>query len=194
MNKAPVNIRFDGSEPVSFEKIYLQLHNKLYYFALSIVGEETARDMVQETFYQLLLKGEFKNAKHLEGIAMLTIRHLCINELQSCKSRKKRVEKYQEAQLLTDSHFQNGATIRTLVLELIEPVLLKMAAIDIKIIHLYITGFQVQEIATLMNLQPKTISNRMTRFKQVLREQVSEKEYSLVLAMLVGLEAVCTVI
>ena len=87
--------------PEEFKSEVLPVKNKLYRFALRMLGDaEEAQDVVQEIFLRLWSKkeqlGEYRN---LEAFAMTMTKNLCIDKLKSPSAKRKL---FDESSLLPD--------------------------------------------------------------------------------------------
>ncbi|RPD43115.1 RNA polymerase sigma factor [Chitinophaga barathri] len=182
-------MRFGDGSAEDFQELYLRLHDKLFYYASTFVGNEDAKDVVQDVFVSLIRK-DFASRAHLEGCAMIAVKNRC--EYVSRHSKNLRLKKMdiEASFLISDAHCAMLANIRARVIELVESELLKLSDIDRKIIRLYVEGYHTDEIGVLLATHPKTIKNRFSIAKRYMREELARGDWALVAFCLMGSETV----
>lgn len=75
-----------------FEDIFRQYSKPLFYYAAKFVGDEVAKDIVQDTFVKLWADKSLVITKSLNSLLFTTIRNRCLQQLEKQKVRSKYAE------------------------------------------------------------------------------------------------------
>lgn len=75
-----------------FEQIFRQHAKPLFYYAAKFVGDEQAKDIVQDVFAKLWTDHSIVVTKSLNSLLFTTIRNRCLQQLEKQKVRNKYVE------------------------------------------------------------------------------------------------------
>ena len=76
----------------SFDEIFRQYAKPLFYYAAKFVGDDQAKDIVQDTFAKLWADKSLVITKSLNSLLFTTIRNRCLQQLEKEKVRNKYVE------------------------------------------------------------------------------------------------------
>lgn len=76
----------------TFDEIFRQYAKPLFYYAAKFVGDEQAKDIVQDTFAKLWADKSLVVTKSLNSLLFTTIRNRCLQQLEKQKVRNKYVE------------------------------------------------------------------------------------------------------
>ena len=75
-----------------FDEIFKQYAKPLFYYATKFVGDEAAKDIVQDTFVNLWADQSLVITKSLNSLLFTTIRNRCLQQLEKQKVRNKYAE------------------------------------------------------------------------------------------------------
>ena len=154
----------------SFKKEVLPIKNKLYRFALRMLGShEEAQDTVQETFLRLWSKrdklGEYRS---LEAFAMIITKNLCLDKLKSSRNRNVELKDQPEAaSSKTPYDSTEMADMKTKVIHIINalPEQQKM------VIHMRdIEGLGYDEIAEILEMSLNNVRVNLSRARKKVRD------------------------
>lgn len=76
----------------SFNEIFRQYAKPLFYYAAKFVGDDKAKDIVQDTFVKLWADKTLVITKSLNSLLFTTIRNRCLQQLEKQKVRNKYIE------------------------------------------------------------------------------------------------------
>lgn len=160
-------------EKRKFERLYLQYRKTMYYVALQILKDEHhAEDAVHQAFLKLI--------KHLDKIvdcdsykakAFLTVitEHAAIDLCR--KLKREQVLSYEEAASCIASPSASSCehTIYTAIAKLPKHY-------EIVLTLRYAHGYNMEEIADMLDLTPDNVRQRISRAKQKLQELLDREE------------------
>jgi RNA polymerase sigma-70 factor (ECF subfamily) len=75
-----------------FDEIFRQYAKPLFYYAAKFVGDDQAKDIVQDTFAKLWADKSLVITKSLNSLLFTTIRNRCLQQLEKEKVRNKYIE------------------------------------------------------------------------------------------------------
>ena len=75
-----------------FDDIFRQYAKPLFYYAAKFVGDDIAKDIVQDTFVKLWADQSLVITKSLNSLLFTTIRNRCLQQLEKQKVRNKYAE------------------------------------------------------------------------------------------------------
>jgi RNA polymerase sigma-70 factor (ECF subfamily) len=81
-----------GRNTELFEKIFRQYAKPLFYYAAKFVGDEPARDIVQDVFVKLWSDESLVIAKSLNSLLFTAVRNRCLQQLEKQKVRNRYAE------------------------------------------------------------------------------------------------------
>jgi RNA polymerase sigma-70 factor (ECF subfamily) len=75
-----------------FEDIFRQYAKPLFYYAAKFVGDDVAKDIVQDTFVKLWSDQLLVITKSINALLFATVRNRCLQQLEKQKVRNKYIE------------------------------------------------------------------------------------------------------
>jgi RNA polymerase sigma-70 factor (ECF subfamily) len=150
-----------------FKTVFEVYHQRLHSFALSIIGEKEAEDVVQDTFIKLWeRRSSFDNLYALKVFLYLTVKNACLNILRHQKvvqDHEKKMPVDQEQDLL-------HKMIKTEVIGEVRLALAQLPESYRRVIYLsYFEDKGNQEAAELLNISINTVKTQKLRGFKILR-------------------------
>lgn len=166
-------IAFQLGDEKAFQKLYYLLNKRLIFFAVGMVGEEIAGDIVQDAFIKLWERHEqFSNFNALKAFLYLSIKNACIN----LSKRDHVFQRYQ--QTLTEPVDEQHMLYRLIEAEVIDEVYLALQRLPEgcrNVIFLsYFEGLSNQEVANELNVSINTVKTQRVRALKLLRKIFKE--------------------
>ena len=167
--------QFKEGNAEAFDAIYYKYSVKLYHFALGLVKDETiAQDLVQEVFVNLWEKKDQVDPSLNFDNYIFTIAYNSIRKF----FRKKSVETKFINKLLKDSpeivESVEGAAIYSELLEIANKAIDKLPPKRKEVYKLSRQeGMKVKEIASKLNISPRTAENHLAKALSYLKEELS---------------------
>lgn len=158
-----------------FNIAVLPLQNKLFRFAISILKNTTnAEDALQEVLVKLWeRRGELLKCSNVEAFAMRTMKNHCIDKLRKVKNISDINNVITHADNLTPERqaiLKDTANMAYKLIEQLPP----MQQIIIRLRD--VEGYEFDEIAEIMEIQPNAIRTNLSRARQTVREQLLQIE------------------
>lgn len=153
-----------------FKSDVLPIKNKLYRFALRILGNtEEAQDVVQEIFIRLWSKRDkISEYRSIEAFAMTMTRNLCLDKLKSPSSR---IEKLDEAREMTDNRTPYSETETSDTLKMVFMAMDGLPEQQRMVIHLRdVEGCDFDEIAEVTGLSLNNVRVNLSRARKKIRD------------------------
>jgi RNA polymerase sigma-70 factor (ECF subfamily) len=154
----------------AFKEMYLQWHERTYYFFLKkIKSEETAKEMVQLTFIRIWKYRSSLSISHpFEVQLFTTARCVLIDELRK-QAHQRELQKSLAKKVYDDSdngvvsiQFENDNHLKS-VLHQLPPVRRKVFELS------KLEGYSYKEIATLLAISVKTVDNHLSQAMKQLK-------------------------
>jgi RNA polymerase sigma factor (sigma-70 family) len=164
-----------------FKSKVLPLKNKLYRFALRLLGDtEEAQDIVQEIFLRLWSKRDKLNEyRNLEAFSMTMTRNLCLDKLKSPASRK---ENYNEDTEMPDNNTPYRKTETSDTLRLVRMAMAGLPEQQRMVIHLRdVEECDFDEIAEITGLSLNNVRVILSRARKKIRDtliKINNYEFS----------------
>jgi len=95
----------EGMNIELFEEIFRQYAKPLFYYAAKFVGDDQAKDIVQDTFVKLWSDQSLVITKSLNSLLFTTIRNRCLQQLEKQKVRNKYVESTRLVLQMEELHY-----------------------------------------------------------------------------------------
>lgn len=157
----------------AYTALYNQLFYKIFHFALALVSRQAAEDLCADLFTRLWEKRtQFDTVDNIESFLMVSIRHACLNYVRNSKLHfhiEREVQKTAEKILLLEQAIEIRSQWRDLVMKKID----LLPAQCQRIFRLaYIDGLTNPEIAALLKISEKTVSNQKILGIDLLRNLV----------------------
>jgi len=158
----------------AYTAIYNQLFYKIFHFALAMVSRQEAEDICADLFTRLWEKrARFDTVNNIESFLMASVRHACLNYLRGAK-RHFEIERDLQKTSEKVISLERSIEIRSLWRDLITKKIDLLPAQCQRIFrYAYIDGLTNPEIAQLLNISEKTVSNQKIRGVQLLREMTN---------------------
>ena len=153
-----------------FKSEVLPIKNKLYRFALRILGDrEEAQDIVQEIFVRLWSKRDkLREYRSLEAFAMTMTRNLCLDKIKSPSSRK---ETFDESTAMTDSRNPYTSTELSDTMKMVRMAMQALPEQQRMVIHLRdIEGCDFDEIAEVTGMSLNNVRVNLSRARKKIRD------------------------
>jgi len=153
-----------------FKSDVMPIKNKLYRFALRILGDsEEAQDVVQEIFIRLWSKrdqiGEYRS---IEAFAMTMTRNLCLDRLKSPSSR---IESLDETRTMTDNRTPYTETEASDTMKMVRLAMDGLPEQQRMVVHLRdIEGCDFDEIAEVTGLSLNNVRVNLSRARKKIRD------------------------
>jgi len=175
-NKDNMVERFKAGDAEAFDTIYHIYSKKVYYFALGLVKDKNvSQDLVQVVFVSLWEKRDQVNLDLNFDNYIFTITYNSIRKY----FRRNSIEKKALNHLLKDSPeiIENieGTMIYDELLELANKAIESLPPRRKAVYKLSKQeGLKIKEIASKLNISPRTAENHLTRALKYLKEELSE--------------------
>jgi RNA polymerase sigma-70 factor (ECF subfamily) len=162
-------------EEIATLQTILPLKNKLFRYALRIVGNEMlAEDIVQEVFLKVWNKEEeLKTIDNSEAWVMTVTRNLALDKL---RRKKKYVEDINNHLSIADKTFTPEQTAESCdMMEIIHREIANLPEAQNQVIHLRdIEGYSYKEIAEITGMTEDKVKVYLHRARQKLRITLSQ--------------------
>ena len=167
--------RLHENDEAAFEEVYHLLHQKIFYFILRYVQDNSiAQELTQCFFIKLWDKrSRLSLERPLEAQAFVMARNLVIDELRKMARANGLLERFRTRQSLTDSSPEEQAFLTDLQ-EQFEAAVESLPERRREIYKLSRhRGLTYQEIATELSISPKTVEAQMSKAMKVVRAKLS---------------------
>ncbi len=160
-----------GDKP-AFSQAYKLTYQRLYYLAKRFVDEETARDIVAETYARLLKQPRtFDNIPHMAAYLTSMTRNACIDLLKR-ENRDKTLQ--EELHYLSDPAWEPAIReqdeIRIALYKMVLDEIEKLPPLARSIFKLsYLEGKSNAEICDILRIKDKTVRNKKAEAMKALR-------------------------
>lgn len=158
-----------------FFKYTSELKNKIYRFALSILGnEEDAKDVVQDAFEKMWKKRfVFSIYKSKEALLIKLTRDLCLDRLKHVKTKE---EKLSHISKLTVNFHDEGKRIEEKELyEIIRMLILKLPLKQRMVMHLRdVEEMEYEEIAERLEMDIDVIRMNLSRARKTIGNRINK--------------------
>ncbi len=164
-----------------FKSEVLPIKNKLYRFALRLLGDtEEAQDIVQEIFLRLWTKrdklGEYRN---IEAFSMTMTRNLCLDKLKSPAIRKEKLDDIRE---MPDNRTPYTSTETTDTMRLVKRAMDALPEQQRMVIQLRdVEECDFDEIADITGLSLNNVRVSLSRARKKIRDtliKINNYEFS----------------
>jgi RNA polymerase sigma-70 factor (ECF subfamily) len=172
----------------NFDSVYNACRGLIYQFCYNILkNKPEAEDVTAETLFALQTRtGPFESKKHLQNFLFAVARNKCFNLIETHKRRKKLLRRQPpEDRFYPDAAFameeQEAEMITSYWAKIADAELEKLPVKcrEVFILHAK-EGMARADIATKLDISPKTVDNHMDRARKILRGILYDKGYSYV--------------
>ena len=168
----------------AYKVLYREFYRPLVLFGQRYVGdEETARDVVQETFVALLEEGRlFESVFHLKFWLYSSARNRCLNH-----ERHERVKEEAMAEMAREREREEAmfevAAVEEDVYSMLIGAIERLAPRSREVMELTLEGLGNQEIAARMGATVETVKSYKKAAKKRLAEMLGKEAWAVVVAM-----------
>lgn len=165
----------------AYKVLYREFYRPLVLFGQRYVGdEETARDVVQETFVALLEEERlFESVFHLKFWLYSSTRNRCLNH-----ERHERVKAEALAEMARDEEAMfEVAAVEEDVYSMLIRAIERLAPRSREVMELTLEGLSNQEIATRMGATLETVKSYKKAAKKRLAEMLGKELWAVVMAV-----------
>jgi RNA polymerase sigma-70 factor (family 1) len=157
-----------------FEKIYTENYQRLYYYALHIVGEsEVSKDILSDVFTALWNNIDNVEAESLNAYLMTSIRNRAVDYLRRNVLQSQYTEEYlkEATTYYTDENeeIEKDQLVNQMLSQLKPPTttILEMC---------YLQRMKYAEVAEVLNISPATVKKHISKALKILRELYNSKK------------------
>lgn len=161
----------------SFERLYEKYWEKLYdYVIRRINSHEVSQEIVQEVFVSLWEKrNTIQINTSVASYLFAAAKYQMLNYIKACAVREKYAENFRA---FSASRFDNSTEESMALSELQGQILQGMSTLPEKCKEVFllkrVQHLSTHEIASQLNISPKTVENHMTRALKILRVSLQE--------------------
>jgi RNA polymerase sigma-70 factor (ECF subfamily) len=170
--------RLKGSDRQAYERVFRALHENLFRYALHITGEDgAARDVVQEVFLDLWdMRERLDPDRSLEALLYRMVRNKAYNRQRDRRTQAAKREQLQQERVLQhqevdrpDSGLGGNDQLHVKLRAWIDELPARQReALTLSRFE----GLTHDEIATVMDISPRTVNNHVVRALKSLRDQL----------------------
>jgi RNA polymerase sigma-70 factor (ECF subfamily) len=183
-------LKFQKGDRKSFKLLFNKYSEALFYYATKFVDDETARDIVQDTFLKIWSNKKINITGSINYYLMKMVRNGCLEHI----NKSLLLEKYYQKKLLqlksSEIRFDSDNPMTDILTEEVEEAIKRaIALLPNKTAVVFKLsrekGLKNKEIAKELNISIKTIEKHMTNALKILRVEL--KGY-LEIMILLGIE------
>lgn len=159
--------RFKKGDEVIYGIIYDELYKKFFYYACRLINKiDLAEDIVTETFIKLWqLRDQFDTPQNISAFLYITTRNKCIDELRHLNVLKRHQQRLVYSLQTIDDRLkqEENQKIYTEILDHIYKMEIGKLPKSRRVVFTmyYFDGLPIEDIAKELNLEPKTILNKI---------------------------------
>lgn len=153
-----------------FKSEVLPIKNKLYRFALRLMGEtEEAQDIVQEIFLRLWSgKEKLKEYRSIEAFAMTMTRNLCLDKIKSPSAKKEILDETNE---MIDNRTPYHKAELSDTMKMVRQVMESLPEQQKMVIHMRdVEECDFDEIAEVLGLSLNNVRVNLSRARKKIRD------------------------
>lgn len=154
--------------------IFLPMKDKIYRYALTILGDKTeAEDVLQDTYEKLWMKrDQLLELENPDGYVFRAVKNLCFDRLKSKDLHEEKISLVQDDfSSLVDVQREEERNMCTIVGKVIATLPDKWRTV----IHLRdVEGYEMEEIAKIMNEELPTLRVLLSRARKEVREKMTK--------------------
>ena len=162
----------------SFDEIFRQYAKPLFYYAAKFVGDEQAKDIVQDTFAKLWADQSLVITKSLNSLLFTTIRNRCLQQLEKQKVRNKYVESTRQKLQTEELQFfmdERSSLIEQELEDKLNEVLKKMPDRCRQIFMMSrFENKKNKEIAEELNISIKAVEKQISKALSTIRSEMKD--------------------
>jgi RNA polymerase sigma-70 factor (family 1) len=181
-SQVPIHLG-DGDEMV-FSGIFEKYYSALCIFAERMVGEDNAKDVIEEMFVRLWDKQiQLAGEEHLKAFLYHTAKNACLNFIKSDLKANKRNTIYAKGLPEVEECYLTEVTRTELIREL-HSAIADLPLQCSRIIHMsYVDGLKNAAIADQLGLSVQTVKNQKMRGISLLKKRLPGDQFMLFLLL-----------
>jgi len=165
-------VKVASGDKYALAEVYKLTYTRLYFIAKRLVDEDTAKDIVSESYVKLLHQPRsFESLAHIANYLAIMTRNACIDWL---KSEKKEQLEQEAFNYITGDGLELGAheqdDIRAALYKMVLDEIEKLPKLARTVFKLsYIEGKSNADISEILNIKDKTVRNKKAEALRALR-------------------------
>lgn len=174
-----------NGDPEAFSILFNKFYPHICFFAQNLVeNKQVAEEIAEDVFVKLWQRhSKFDKLERIKAFLYIAAKNSCINHLESQKYKKKQLQDFKY--LITEREDEvSTAIIREEVLRKIAVAMDQLPDPYRRIMTMTYQGLKNKEIAKQLNITETAVSTQKARGLNLLRKQLSSKEYLLMLLIL----------
>jgi RNA polymerase sigma-70 factor (ECF subfamily) len=163
-------------DTTGFSQLMKYLRPKMYRFALAFVGRiDEAEDVVQDVSESLWNRRlELDKVKNVEAYAMNSVKNKCLDYLRAVSHRSVELN---EALLLTHEETPYRIAEQKDMAALVGKLAAQLPAMQQMALRLRdVEGYELDEIAVIMDINEGAVRTNLSRARQKLRERLNNEQ------------------
>lgn len=169
----------------AFSILFNKFYPHLCFFAQNLVdNKQVAEEIAEDVFVKLWQRHtKFDKLQSVKAFLYIAVKNRCIDHLDSQKYKKRQLQEFKY--LVTEKEDEvSTAIIREEVLRKIAVAMDQLPDPYRRIMTMTYEGLKNKEIARQLNITESAVSTQKARGLNLLRKQLSNKEYLLLLLVL----------
>lgn len=153
--------------------VFMRIKGRLQMTARRIVSDEAVDDALQDAFVRLWSRrSDFDSATAVEGVAVTTVRNICIDTLQrDAVRRHDDIDDNPSAAAVTDNYGDDRQERRELYGEVTELIDKELSERDRRILYLRDRdGWEMDDIALEMGISEANVRVILSRSRKIIRQ------------------------
>ncbi len=170
-NQTPIFERIKNGDERAYEQLFKENYVHLVAFANSFIHDiDNAENIVQNVFVKLWENRKQYNISSINGYLMIAVRNSCNNEIKRIQHERVYQKSIEHEELIDNIKFSDSR-----IMDRISAIINQLPEQRRKIFKLNrLEGLKYREIATKLNISPKTVEIQMGKALKFLRENLIE--------------------
>lgn len=172
------------NDEVVFDRTYKSYYHPLCFYAAKFVSADDAEDIVENLFLRLWNKKQvFESTAHMQAFLYVAVKNACFDWIKVNKNAGQRHDRAAaDSSPINEDHLDT--LIKAEVLAEIYRAVNNLPAQCSKVIRMgYLEGLSNTEIAEQLGLSEQTVKNHKSRGLTILRENLSDGAFTLLLLL-----------
>ena len=172
-NRSPIRLLY-GMTSSEFEILVNRVRPRLIFFAKGFVGEgaATAEDMVQDAIIKLWSAGQVNDIRNPEAMLRYILRNVCLDYIKLKKNNSERLDSDYKA-YISESPQKDAETREEI--SFVYALIRNLPDEQMMVVRLRdIMGFEMQEIAMVLDTTEGNVRTLLSRARKRLREQLKQ--------------------
>ncbi|MET6999403.1 RNA polymerase sigma factor [Chitinophaga defluvii] len=174
-----------NGDPAAFSILFNKFYPHLCFFAQSLVEDkQVAEEIAEDVFVKLWQRhSKFEKLQNVKAFLYIATKNSCFDHLDSQAYKKKQLQEY-KYEVSEREDESSTAIIREEVLRKIAVAMDQLPDPYRQVMTMTYEGLKNKEIAKQLNITESAVSTQKARGLNLLRKQLSNKEYLLALLIL----------